>query len=85
LAKARLRGYRELLVGTEIAPNKSSKGYEGFIIKNDKAYAEVLIACECDTCFGIINSSRSELMPDGDARLSWLKLHQSLSQRQKLV
>jgi hypothetical protein len=74
LAKARLRGYRGLLVGTEIAPNKSSKEYEGFIIRNDIAYAEVLIACECDTCFGIINSSRSEQMPDGDARLAWLNL-----------
>jgi hypothetical protein len=74
LAKTRLRGYSGLLVGTEIAPNKSSKEYEGFILRNDIAYAEVLIACEFDTCFGIINSSRSEQMPDGDARLAWINL-----------
>jgi hypothetical protein len=74
LSKARLRGYRELLVGTKIAPKKSSKEYECFIIRNDVAYAEVLIERECDACIGIINSSRSELMHDGDARLTWLNL-----------
>jgi hypothetical protein len=74
LAKTRQRGYRGLIVGTKIAPNKSSKEYEGFIIRNDVAYSEVLIACECDTCFGIINSSRSEFLPDGDARLALLNL-----------
>jgi hypothetical protein len=74
LAKAGLRGYRGILVGTEIVPNKSSKDYEGFIIRNDIANAEVLIACECDTCFGIINSSRGEQMPGGDARLAWINL-----------
>ena len=71
LAKARLRGYRGLLVGVEIAPNKGTKDYEVFIQKNDVAFAETLIVCECDTCFGIINSSRSEQLPDGDAKLAW--------------
>jgi hypothetical protein len=74
LAKARLRGYRGLFVGTKLASNKSSKEYEGFIIRNDIEYVKVFIACECDTCFGIINSSRNEQTPDGDARLAWLSL-----------
>jgi hypothetical protein len=72
-----------LLVGTEIALNKRSKEYEGFILRNDMAYAEVLIACECDTCFGIINSSRSKFMPDGDARLVWLNLMSKLEPKTK--
>jgi hypothetical protein len=84
LAKARLIEYRGLLVGTEIAPNKSSKEYDGFIIRNDIAYAEVLIACECDTCFGINNSSRSEKMPDGDARLAWMNLTSKFEPNTKL-
>jgi hypothetical protein len=74
LFKARLRGYRGLLVGTKISPSKSSKEYEGLIIRNGMAYAEVLIACECNKFFGIIDSSRRKLMPDGDSKLAWINL-----------
>ena len=28
--KAMLRGYRDILVGLEVAPAKGTKGYEGF-------------------------------------------------------
>ena len=38
------------------------------------AYAELLIACEENVCFGIVNSSRSEQLPEGDARLAWSNL-----------
>jgi len=74
LAKSRLRGYRELLVGIEIVPTKGGKDFEAFLIKNDVAYAELLIACECNVCFGIVNSSRSKQLPEGDARLAWMNL-----------
>ena len=59
LAKERLRA---MLMGAEIAPMKGSKDYDSFLIKNDIAYAERLIACKCDICFGVVNSSHSELM-----------------------
>ena len=72
LAKARLRGCRTLLVGAEVVPNKGSKDFDAFVLKNDIAYAELLIACENDeVCFSIINSSRSDILPDGDAKVAW--------------
>ncbi len=39
LAKARLKGYRNLLVGLEVAPSKGTKGREEFMVKNNIAYA----------------------------------------------
>jgi hypothetical protein len=42
---ARLGGYTGLLVGPAMSSTKSSKEYEGVIIRNDVAYSEVLIDC----------------------------------------
>jgi hypothetical protein len=83
LAKARLRGYRNILLGVEIPPNKGSKDFENYVLRNDIAYAEILIACECDVCFGIINSSISEILPDGDAKLAWDNLIAKFEPRTK--
>jgi gag-polypeptide of LTR copia-type len=79
LAKSRLRGYRELLVGLEIAPTKGVKGFDEFMQKNDFAFAELLISKENDVCLGLVDSSRSELMPEGDARLAWTNLVQKFA------
>jgi gag-polypeptide of LTR copia-type len=76
LAKSRLRGYRELLVGLEIV---ATKGYDKFMQKNDFAFAELLISNENDVCLGLVDSSRSELMPEGDARLAWTNLVQKFA------
>jgi hypothetical protein len=40
LAKFRLRGYRELLVGLEVVPTKGTKGYDKFMQKHDFAFEE---------------------------------------------
>jgi hypothetical protein len=66
-----LRGYNNILEGIEVVPEKGNKGNEDFIFNNDIAYAELLISCDCDICLGIVNTSRSEQMPEGDARLAW--------------
>jgi len=73
LAKARLKGYREILIGTEIVA-KGGKNYDEFVTKNDVAFAELLISCESDAAFGIVHTSRSEGHPEGDACLAWTKL-----------
>jgi gag-polypeptide of LTR copia-type len=74
LAKARLRGYRELLVGIGESPQKGSKDYDEFVMRNDIAYAELLIACDNDICLGIVNTSRTSTLPEGDAKLAWKNL-----------
>ena len=74
LAKARLRGYRDIFVGIEVATTKGTKGFEEFQAKNDVAYAELLISCESDLCMGIVHVSRTEMMPEGDVGLAWKNL-----------
>ena len=71
LAKARLRGYRYLLLGIEELPLKGAKGFEEFMEKNDFTFAELLISSECDPCLVLVNTSRSDLMPEGDARFEF--------------
>jgi len=73
LAKARLKGYRDVIIGTEIVA-KGSKGREEYVVKNDVAFAELLISCDSDAVFGIVQTSRSEEHPEGDAHLAWTRL-----------
>jgi hypothetical protein len=42
LAMARLRKYRDLLAGLEVAPNKGTKGHKEFMVKN-----KTLLALNC--------------------------------------
>ena len=74
LAKSRLRGYKDVLLGIEIVPSKGGKDFDAFLLKNDVAYAELLISCEDNLCFELVNSSRSEQLPEGDAHLAWSNL-----------
>ena len=74
LAKERLRGYRDILVGIDVAPPKGSKCYDDFMLKNNISFAELLISCESDVCMGIVHTSRAEEMPEGDAQLPWKNL-----------
>jgi gag-polypeptide of LTR copia-type/Zinc knuckle len=74
LAKARLNGYRNLLVGIETMPSKGGKGYNDFVAKDDFAFAKLLISSECDICLGLVNTSISEELPEGDAHLAWKNL-----------
>jgi hypothetical protein len=74
LAKSRLRGHKDVLMGIEIVPTKGGKNFDAFLIKNDVAYAELLIACEDNLCFEMVHSSRSEQLPEGDANLGWWNL-----------
>jgi gag-polypeptide of LTR copia-type len=63
-----------LIAGIEVAPAKGTKGHDIFMQRNNFAYAELLISCECDVFLGLVHTSRSEDMPEGDARLAWLNL-----------
>ena len=40
MAKAKLRGYKEVLTGKETAPTQNQQDYEDWLIKNNTAYAE---------------------------------------------
>jgi hypothetical protein len=70
LAKSRLRGYKDVMMGFEIVPTKGGKDFNAFLIKNDIAYAKLLIACEDNLCFEIVHSSRSEQLPERDGHMA---------------
>jgi hypothetical protein len=75
LARANIRGYKNLIVGrwivTDIEPEEElSKHSE----RNDTAYAELLVSCQADVVFGIVDNARSETYPEGDAQVAWGEL-----------
>jgi hypothetical protein len=69
-----LFGYRILLVGIDKMSSKGTKGHKEFMMRNDFAFAELLISCECNICLGLVNTSRLDEMPERDAHLAWSKL-----------
>jgi gag-polypeptide of LTR copia-type len=68
-----------LIVGIEVVATKGANGYNEYMQRNDFAYAELLISCECHVCLGLVQTSRSEEMPEGDARLAWMNLVSKLA------
>jgi len=68
LAASTVRGYREVikpLDPTVIADPQ----------KNTQAYSDLMMSCEDEVSFGVIDESVSTDFPDGDARLAWKNLY----------
>ena len=83
MAKAKLRGYKEVLTGKETAPTQNEQDYEDWLLKNDTAYAELLISCPTDICFGIIDNCKTAELPDGDAQIAWKSLNEKFEPKTK--
>jgi hypothetical protein len=60
------RGYKEVFLGEEVI-KKDGSNMEEVKMKNALDHAELLINCESDLCFRIVESSRSEMFPEGGA------------------
>ena len=73
LSMATSRGYREVLTPT-------NENVLADADKNINAYSDLMLACQDDVTFGIIEESVSMDFPDGDARLALKKCSTSLSQ-----
>ncbi len=67
LATVTARGYQEVLKPSDATENASSAN-------NIMAYNDLILSCQDDVLFGIIEESVSETFPDGDARLTWKNL-----------
>jgi len=75
VARAGLMGYKSVLLGVEERPvEENVKDLEEYIKNNDMAFADLMMACEDDVCFDLIDNARTEELPDGDARLAWVEL-----------
>ena len=75
-----MKKYKKILIGTVKAPkasedeDKLSESDVEAREQNELAYTELLLSCKEVVCFGLIDESKTEDLPDGDARLAWSKL-----------
>jgi gag-polypeptide of LTR copia-type/Zinc knuckle len=83
LAKSKIRGYKGVLLGTEEV-KKDESNYQKTKSLNDLAYAEVLISCKSDLCFGFIENCKSQRFPDGDAALAWMNFIEKFEPKTKM-
>jgi len=67
LATARAKGYREVLVPADPADDADED-------LNIQAYNDLILSCQEEISFGIIDESISDAFPDGDARVAWKNL-----------
>ena len=67
MATATAKGYREVL-----KPSEEEEDVDEDL--NVQAYNDLILSCQEDISFGIIDESISETFPDGDARLAWKNL-----------
>ena len=69
LATATAKGYREVIKPTDATIMADEE-------LNIMVYNDLILSCQEDVSFGIIDESVSEVFPDGDARLAWKNLQQ---------
>ena len=67
MATATVKGYRDVLV--PIDPDTEAE-----LEDNIQAYNDLILSCQEDIAFGIVDESVSETFPDGDARVAWTNL-----------
>ena len=76
LARALLKKYKKILIGSIKAPkasedeDKLSESDVEAREQNELAYTELLLSCKEVVCFGLIDESKTKDLPDGDAQLA---------------
>jgi len=75
LAASTVRGYREVIKPEDPTIVADPK-------LNIQAYSDLMMSCEDEVSFGVIDESVSTDFPDGDARLAWKNLTRNLSPQQ---
>ena len=77
--RARLKKYKGVLTGDTVVPahdeSVSANSKEGKAREaNDNAYTDLLLSSDDVVFFGLIDESKTDSLPDGDAHLAWTKL-----------
>ena len=80
VTRAMTKKYKDVLLGTIVPPKHDedlnvqtadgrvkAKAREA----NERAYNDLMLSCEEDVCFGIVDAARTENLPDGDAAKAW--------------
>jgi hypothetical protein len=77
LAKASLRGYKRIILNQEpYLAEDDMKSWQKLKIQNDLGYVELLLSCQDNVCFNIIDNAKSVKFPEGNLYLSWHMLEQ---------
>ncbi len=80
VTRAMIKKYKDVLLGTAVPPphNKvldlstaSGKASQKLREANEKAYSDLMILCEDDVSFSIIDAARPDDQPEGDAAKAW--------------
>ena len=63
---------------------KEGSNYQEIKTLNSLAHVELLISCDSDLYFGIIENSKRERFPGGDTALAWLNFVEKFEPRTKM-
>ena len=78
MAKAKLKGFYEILKGTKKAPNdsvaKDNEENKKLANMNDKAYNELVLSCVDETSSSIVDGAKTSELAKGDVKLAWNEL-----------
>ena len=84
LARARVKKYKEVLMGTQKVPShdedldlttEAGKVKQKARTNNDNAYNDLLLSCADEVSFGAVDEAVTDELPDGDACLAWKNLN----------
>ena len=87
-------GYMKILLGTEAVPSdgialdeddEDDKRLLEARKANERAYSDLLLSMGEEICFGIVDESISNELPNGDAKKAWAALHKSTYQKHLLI
>ena len=81
LVRSNMKGLKAVLTGDLVVTEESEEDTiemaeerEETMKLNDRAYGELMMSCQTDACFGIVDNAISSKHPDGDAYLAWKDL-----------
>ena len=85
LARARRKGYRDVLLGKVTVPSEGRKLKDTDTVEkqnrghNIAAYEDLILSMDGSTeagrvAFGIVNNARSDKLTEGDTHLAWTRL-----------
>jgi hypothetical protein len=81
-----MKRYKEILTGTSLeSDSRETKSKKDQKILNDLAYAELMVSCQKDVCFNIIDAAKSEKWPEGHTASLWKDWKIVLNQKHQAI
>ena len=78
LAMAKRKKYKGILLGTTAIPTEEEELKDDATKKardaNERAYSDLILSCNDEVSFGIVDNAVTDENPSGDARLAWTEL-----------